>query len=574
DFPAYIGVARGLTTLYNLKVGWAQTKNSSGCKGGASAFNSDVIAAINWAVQNSSVQIFNYSYGGKATADDDGGARLFDQIIDNLNLTILIAAGNEGPDASTLYTPGSGYNGITVAAMNDAATPARGDDSIANFSSRGPTAGGRSKPDIAAPGQLIYAAAYNSNGLIAMQGTSMATPHIAGAAALLAQAGITDPLAVKAVLINSADGLGWSPNTGWGYANLTTAFRQHDYIKDTVTADSIRYYRGTASGAFKATLTWRRHIGASGNGTTSFFNPLNFYLYSAGNNTVLGQAESKIDNVKQVSTNLNGDVIVKVKPGVSTFSAVNSEAFVLATSSSGFSPVKGPVLSASCAAPSAVAPAASLDVNCTVSNTGALDAFVVSGSLTAPAGFTAGAPQSYGTVAAGAKVARTFSLTAPAAAGIYSFTLNVTGAGYGESFSTSARFDVGVNTSAPPALGVSPASLSFTYVLGSAAPPSQNLSVTSSSGAFSFSATASVPWLSVKASAGSTPATLTVSVLTSGLPATSGPLNGTVTIQSSAGSQTVPVILTIGGAPKVTLVNDLMTNSAGGSNGCPVPAAV
>src|SRR6185369_17791104 len=132
------------------------------------------------------------------------------------NLTILIAAGNEGPDASTLDTPGTGYNAITVAAMNDAATASRGDDSAANFSSRGPTKSGRSKPDIAAPGQLIHAAAYNSDGLLAMQGTSMATPHIAGAAALLTQLGITDPLAIKAVLINSADGAGWKADIGWG----------------------------------------------------------------------------------------------------------------------------------------------------------------------------------------------------------------------------------------------------------------------------------------------------------------------------------------------------------------------
>jgi serine protease AprX len=572
DFPAYLGVARGLSTVYNLKVGWAQTTNSSGCKGGASAFNSDVLAAINWAVQNSSLRIFNYSYGGKATADDDGNTRLMDQIADNFNVTLVISAGNNGPDGSSLNTPGVGYNNLSVAAMNDAKTPARGDDSVASFSSRGPTAGGRSKPDIAAPGQVIFAAAYNSNGLIGMQGTSMAAPHVTGAAVLLNQLGVSDPLAIKAVLINSADGLGWAPDLGWGYANLTTAFQHHDYAKDTLAGGGLRYYRGTAAGVFKSTLTWNRHIGAAGNGTASLFNPLHLYLYSRGNNTLLGQQESGIDNVKQVSTNLAGDVIVKVKAGAATLSAVGAEPYVLAFSSSGFSPINGPVLSASCAAPSAVAPGAAFNVNCDVSNTGALDAFVVSGTLTIPAGFSGGAPQSYGTVAAGAKVSRTFALTASSAAGVYSFTLNVTGAGYGESFSASAKFNVGVNTSAPPALGVDPGALSFNFVLGGTAPAPQTLSVTSSSGSLSFSATTNTPWLSVKASGSSTPATVTVSIVTSAVTGTTQ-LNGSVTIQSGAGSQTVPVTLNVGGAPKVTLVNDLITNSVGGT-GCPVPKSV
>src|SRR5204862_6575023 len=141
------------------------------------------------------------------------------------------------------------------------------------------------------------------SGLIGMQGTSMAAPHITGAAALLTQLGIADPLSIKAVLINSADGGGWAPDFGWGYANLTTAFQHHDNVKDTLAASSLRYYRGTAGGSFKATMTWNRHIGASGNGTASFFNPLHLYLYNRGNNTLLAQAESAIDNVKQVATN-------------------------------------------------------------------------------------------------------------------------------------------------------------------------------------------------------------------------------------------------------------------------------
>ena len=48
--------------------------------------------------------------------------------------------------------------------------------------------------------QGIYSAAFDSDGFVAMPGTSMAAPHIAGSAALLRQAGVRDPLAIKALL--------------------------------------------------------------------------------------------------------------------------------------------------------------------------------------------------------------------------------------------------------------------------------------------------------------------------------------------------------------------------------------
>src|SRR5262249_47066842 len=58
-YASYFGVAAGVTTLYNLKVGWLQRENSD-CGGGASAFSSDSLAAIDWAVRNTPVRIFNY----------------------------------------------------------------------------------------------------------------------------------------------------------------------------------------------------------------------------------------------------------------------------------------------------------------------------------------------------------------------------------------------------------------------------------------------------------------------------------------------------------------------------------
>jgi serine protease AprX len=574
DYPAYIGVARGVTNLYNLKIGWSQNKNSSGCGGGASAFDSDVLAAINWAVANTPVRIFNYSYGGKATADDDNGTRLFDQIADNFGLTLSISAGNNGPDGSSLNRPGTGYNNLSVAAMNDAGTSSRSDDSVANFSSRGPTPGGRNKPDIAAPGQVIFAAAYNSNGLIGMQGTSMAAPHIAGSAVLLAQAGITDPLAIRAVLINSSDGTGWTPELGWGYANLTTASQHKDYAEDSIAASAFRFYRGTAAGLFKATMTWNRHIGASGNGTTAYFNPLNLYLYSRGNNTLLAGAESAIDNVKQVSTTLNGDLVIKVKAGSTSFSSVNSETYALAFSTAGFGVAAGPALSASCTPPASVARGSAFTISCSVSNSGGLEAFGVTGAFDAPAGFGTIAGQSFDTVGPAGKVTHTLQLNAPAAAGTYALTLNVSSTSFGEAYTASTKVNVVVGATSAPSLTIDRTSLSFAYSTGGAAPAAQTVAVTSAGGSVAVSVSTSAAWLTASASASATPATVTVGVATSGL--TPGTYNGTVAIASNNAAnspQVVAVTLTVSGTSKVSLVTDLITNNAGGG-GCAAPKQV
>jgi len=89
----------------------------------------------------------------------------------------------------------------------------------------------------------------------------MAAPHIAGAAALLRQAGITDPLAIKALLLNTTDQLYWDEAKGWGYANLARAFDQRrNVLSAEIAFNRVRFYKGTATGLFYATLTWNRYV--------------------------------------------------------------------------------------------------------------------------------------------------------------------------------------------------------------------------------------------------------------------------------------------------------------------------
>jgi len=92
---------------------------------------------------------------------------------------VAVAASNEGPDYETLGSPGSARKVVSVGAMFK-------DDSLVSFSSIGPSPIMQIKPDVTAPGVYIYST-YRNNGYATMSGTSMATPHVAGAAALLIQ---------------------------------------------------------------------------------------------------------------------------------------------------------------------------------------------------------------------------------------------------------------------------------------------------------------------------------------------------------------------------------------------------
>ncbi|MCS7482752.1 S8 family serine peptidase [Umezawaea endophytica] len=194
-----------------------------------------ILGGMAWAVEQGA-DVVNLSLGGGDSPEIDPLEEAVNTLSAQHGTLFVIAAGNSGSDAETIGSPGSADAALTVGAVD------RNDD-IAAFSSRGPRVGdGAVKPDVTAPGVDIVAARSSTgsigtpvgDGYVSMSGTSMATPHVAGAAALLKQ---QHPdwtgSRIKAALVASA-----KPNPaltafdqGTGRIDLTRAITQ------TVTAE-------------------------------------------------------------------------------------------------------------------------------------------------------------------------------------------------------------------------------------------------------------------------------------------------------------------------------------------------
>ena len=191
----YKGVAPG-AALVGVKV---LDKNGNGSM-------SNVTAAIDWVVQNKAlygIEIINMSLGTTGSSDGtDATSLAVNNAVDN-GIVVVVAAGNDGPAKYTIGSPGAAEKAITVAAMADLGELGF---NLADFSSRGPTADQRTKPDVAAPGFNITAAKTNtSNQYITYSGTSMATPFTAGTVALMLDANSSlTPTSIKNTIMNTS----------------------------------------------------------------------------------------------------------------------------------------------------------------------------------------------------------------------------------------------------------------------------------------------------------------------------------------------------------------------------------
>jgi subtilisin family serine protease len=189
----YVGIAKECS-LYMAKVG-------------SSATTLSVVAAINWLANTKLVKVINFSYG-TSTGDSPGWDPIeiaFANAVRNKGVTCVTSAGNEGDQG--FYTVGApGHDDmIHVGGIDDSGTPV-----LMYYSSRGPTGDNHMKPDVLAPGyQIVSLNIGTTTGYTSKSGTSMAAPHVAGAAALLIDACQTagygvNPGLIKAALMNTA----------------------------------------------------------------------------------------------------------------------------------------------------------------------------------------------------------------------------------------------------------------------------------------------------------------------------------------------------------------------------------
>ncbi|MBL8203231.1 MAG: S8 family serine peptidase [Blastocatellia bacterium] len=246
---------------------------------------SNVIAALDWCITNKAtynLRVINLSLGtiAKDSYANDPLCLAARRAV-NAGIVVVAAAGNDGKNSAGqkiyggIHSPGIEPSVITVGAANTFGTDARADDTMASYSSRGPTRGyvtingvrkydNLIKPDLVAPGNKLVGARSNNpdeavdkrnrltldypalsanitnkleDRVMYLSGTSMATPVVAGTAALMLQANpALTPNLIKAILMYTAQPLANANmmEQGAGLLNVDGAVRLARLVKTTL----------------------------------------------------------------------------------------------------------------------------------------------------------------------------------------------------------------------------------------------------------------------------------------------------------------------------------------------------
>lgn len=529
--PGRKGLAYGIDRLFNIKAGYLTYPS------GGSSLLSDLMAGVDWALLNADPpEVFNYSYGARVSTDDDLYTQFWDGVVDTYGKVATISAGNSGPNS--VGSPGMAYNILSVANVNNLGTATRSDDVISSSSSGGPTPGGRKKPDLAAPGTSLWMPSYLGPALWSKaSGTSFSAPAVAGVAALLIDAGVSDPRAVKAVLINTADfagtaGAAWDARFGWGYVNADRAFTERGQVSLVSVAGSgtgaTRLFERESAAQTKATVAWNRHVVYQTGGlpAAGALNNIDLRFYGRQSGELRATSASTVDNVEQVvDSNLDGGVLA-----LSAASAFTGSEVVALAHSGGFVARNGPAVSIALSAVQPILPASTFVLTGTLTNSGDTRGHGYNVTLYLPNGFSlvqGSLTQSVGSLDASAQSVMSWTVRAPATAlTAGSFIADATAAAYGLSWQSSTQFTV--TTESGCGYSVTPSLVSLVAPGGST-----SVSVAAPDGC-AWTAASSANWLNVNPASGSGSGAVVVS-------APDNPGTGRTATLTIAGSQ-VPAV--------------------------------
>ncbi|WP_233415383.1 S8 family serine peptidase, partial [Streptomyces sp. N35] len=309
--------------------------------------DSGILAGIDWAV-GEGADIVNLSLGGPDSPGTDPLEAAVNTYAKERGVLFAIASGNVGP--RMLGSPGSADAALTVGAVDGA-------EQLAGFSSTGPRVGdGAIKPDVTAPGVDITAAAapgsfldsdpqlpHPAPGYLTISGTSMATPHVAGAAALLKQQHPNWTYQeLKGVLTGSAKGGAYTPfEQGAGRIQVEQAMRQSVFADPVSLTFGVAEYPHADDPLLTEKLTYKNlgatdvtlDLSVSGLGPEGEAAPAGFFALGADQVTVPAGGTASVDLTAdtRLGGTLHGAYTAYVTasgggPSVRTAAAVQREA--------------------------------------------------------------------------------------------------------------------------------------------------------------------------------------------------------------------------------------------------------
>ncbi|MEE8436938.1 MAG: S8/S53 family peptidase [Candidatus Neomarinimicrobiota bacterium] len=238
----------------------------------------DYVAALEWG-ESLGADIVSSSLGyldWYTFQDLDGNTAVTTKAVDiavSLGMVCVTAAGNEnGNSWNHIIAPADADSVISVGAVDKFGN-------IASFSSRGPSADGRIKPEVCAQGVSTACAAPGKEKYISVNGTSLSTPLVAGSAALIlgANPSWTPMMVREALLFTSSQFLKPDNNYGWGIINVLAAVNYDGFeagIEDENFIPGLYSISRAYPNPFNPLVNFSVNIGNSGSVTLTVFNLL------------------------------------------------------------------------------------------------------------------------------------------------------------------------------------------------------------------------------------------------------------------------------------------------------------